>query len=170
MVLPKTTQNQMRRRICRSVIGQFGFRSVRAVVTVVALSHERLTLSAAKLKKKVHLECSILASRARSEFGGFGGSYLLKTYPSTTRRFTYFATPIQVLRLTFSCRVPLGIGAVEALVDTRVPLWVIPYSQTSISDHLSLATTSYKRPVIQKHQYFPRQNPMIKPLVKFDLL
>ena len=29
MALPKTTQNQMRRRICRSVIGQFGFRSVR---------------------------------------------------------------------------------------------------------------------------------------------
>ena len=73
------------------------FRSVRAVVTIVALSHERLTLSAAKLKKEVHLECNILASKPGSEFGGFGGSYLLKTYPSTIRRYTYFATPIQVL-------------------------------------------------------------------------
>ena len=152
MALPKTTQNQMRRRICRSVIGQFGFRSVRAVVTVVALSHERLTLSAAKLKKEVHLECSILASRAGSEFGGFGG--LLKTYPSTIRRYTYFATSIQVLQLIFSCRVPLGIGEEEAPVDTRVPLWVIPYSQTPMCDHLSLATTSYKRPLIQHTKIF----------------
>ena len=157
----------MRRRICRSVIGQFGFRSVRAVVTVVALSHERLTLSAAKLKKEVHLECSILASRAGSEFGGFGGSYLLKTYPSATRSFTYFATPIQVLRLTFSCRVPQGIGGEEVPVDTRVPLWVISYSQTSMCDHLSLATTFYKRPLIQNRPNFSRYNPLIKPLVNF---
>ena len=95
---------------------------MRAVFTVVVLSHERLALSAATLKKEVHLECNILTSRSGSEFGGFGGSYLLKTYPSTTRRYTYFATSIQVLRLIFSCRVPLGIGGEEAPVDTRVPL------------------------------------------------
>ena len=145
----------MIRRICRFVIGQFGFsicgrrRHCRCVVTLT--SH----IIGSQIKEGGTFEMQhILISRSGSEFGGFGGSYLLKTYPSTTRRYTYFATPIQVLRLTFSCRVPLGIGGEEAPVDTRVTLWVISNSQTSMCDHLSLATTSYKRPLIQNTKIF----------------
>ena len=145
----------MRRRICRSVIGQFGFRSVRAVVTVVALSHERLTLSAAKFK-----EGGTFGMQYPSFYGGiwiWGLWWLIlaQNLPKYHPTFNIFCHTDSSLRLTFSCRVPLGIVEEEAPVDTRVPLWVIPYSQTSMSDHLSLATTSYKRPLIQNTRIFP---------------